>query len=175
MAVRHYISAADGENSVGGAARLKELLAQPGAKRATVDPVKLESVLNNVTGDVRSAINHDWDIDAFDALWFNQTINGVAPPAIPMDDSDKATLVTNAKMLFAYWAWKEGAEAQAMPQVVADDRKAALENLRALGMRLKGWGSQRKPATQRHFKLGQPLTPGHHPAGGHRSKFEGFK
>lgn len=175
MAVRHYISAADGANSVGGERRLKELLSQPGEKRATVDPDKLASAMDNTTGDVRSAIGHDWNVDGFDALWFNQEINGVAPPAIPMDDTDRATVKTHAKAIFCYWAWKEGAEAQAMPATVAEDRKGAIDKLEKMGLRLSAWGTQKKPATQRHYKLGQPLTPGQDPGYGHRFVFRGFK
>lgn len=175
MAVSHYISPADGARAVGGERRLKELLAQPGEKRATVDPEALESAMANTTGDIRSAINHDWNIDEFNALWFNRDFHSARAPAIPMDDDDRTTVKTHAKAIFCYWAWKEGAEAQAIPQNVIDDRKAAIADMRKIGMRLQGWGSQRKPGTQRRFKLGQPLTPGRHPAGGHRSKFEGFK
>ncbi len=174
MPIRHYLEQADCESAVGGAKRLKQLLAQPGATTATVDAVKLESALSNTTGEMRSALGHDWNIDSFDALWFNVEINGVAPPAVPMTPEDKLTVKTHGKSVFRYWAWNEGGENQVVPQNIINDRDGAIKALQAIGTRLSAWGSQRRPGTARHYKIGQPLTPGNCPALGHRDRFRGM-
>lgn len=172
--MRHYLSDAKCAAAVGGEARLRQLMKQPGATSATVDATRLESAKANTTGEIRTAIGRDWDIDSFDALWFNMPINGRAAPSVPMTDEDKTTVEVYAKSIFCYWAWKEGSENQAIPQNVIDDRESAKEGLAAIGKRLSGWGSERRPASARNYSHAQPLTVGHSPAGSHRAAFKGF-
>lgn len=171
MAVRHYIEEAKCADAVGGYAQLRQLLKQAGAQSASVDPVRLESARCGATAEVRTAIGHDWNVDAFDALWFNAAINGHPAPATPMDDTDKVSIENHYKAIFCYFAWGEGTAWQSIPEEVVKRKDAAIVALKEMGKRLSGWGTTRQPGTRRHFAVKQPLTVGHWPQGGHRSRF----
>ena len=83
--MRHYLSQADLERAVGGAASLRQHLPSAGGG-PTADPAAVESVLARADGAIRSAIGLSYDLDSFDATFFNMQIAGARPPARPMSD-----------------------------------------------------------------------------------------
>lgn len=171
----HYLSQADLENCVGGPARLKQLLkARVGEPSTAASPAAVASVLDNVDGCLRRQIGMSWDLDSFDALWFNTTVRHAPAPPEPMSDGDRTGVKVALKAFGAYYAWKEGAEGQAMPAEVRADHERELESMKAMGARYADLGSKLKPGTARHYRHRQPMTPGNSPRGSHRSAFRGI-
>ena len=171
----HYLSTADLENAVGGPRRLRELLkARAGEPTTAASTTAVESVLDNVDGCLRGQIGMSFDLDSFDALWHNAPRRGKPAPAVPMDDEDKKAIRAALKAFASYYAWKEGAEGQAMPETVAKDHERELGNMQRMGARLQSLGSGPQPGTSRHYRHRQPMTPGNAPRGSHRRAFRGL-
>lgn len=171
----HYLSQANLENAVGGPNRLRQILkARVGEPSTAASPAAVESVLSNVDGCLRRQIGMSFDLDSFDALWFNAPRRQAPAPAVPMDEMDRRSIETALKAYAAYYAWKEGSENMAMPPEVGADHGRELEAMKAMGARLQALGSGPQPGTSRHYSHRQPMTPGHSPRGSHRYRFRGI-
>lgn len=171
----HYLSTVDLENSVGGPNRLRQLLKpRVGEPSTAASPVAVESVLGNVDGCLRRQIGMSFDLDSFDALWFNTAVRRAPAPPEPMSDGDRTSIKTALKAFASYYSWKEGSENIAMPPEVRADHERELEAMKAMGARLFDIGSKLKPGTSRHYTHRQPMTPGHSPRGSHRDRFRGI-
>lgn len=171
----HYLAQTGLENSVGGPRRLRELLKPRQGESPTLpSAIGVESVLCNVDGCLRRQIGMSFDLDSFDALWFNIAVRGAPQPREPLADMDKRAIETALKAFGAYYSWKEGAEGQAMPDEVRADHEREMEAMKAMGARLHDLGTMNKPGSSRHYRHQQPLTPGRVPAGSHRDRFRGI-
>jgi hypothetical protein len=173
--VSHYLDELDGENSVGGPRRHRELLkARAGESALAASPTAVESVQGNVDGCLRTQIGMSFDLDSFDSLWFNTSVRGKPAPTVPMSDMDKTAIKAALKAFYRFYAYLEGGEGQAMPPEVAAEHERQLVSMKNMGARLADIGSGPKPATARHYRHRQPMTPGHSPRGSHRKRFEGI-
>lgn len=171
----HYLDTADLENAVGGPARLKQLLkARSGESHLAASATAVESVQGNVDGCLRAQIGMSFDLDSFDALWFNTSIRGKPAPTVPMSDMDKQAIRTALKAFGRFYAWLEGGEGQAMPAEVTAEHERQLVAMKNMGARLADIGSGPKPGTSRHYRHRQPMTPGNSPVGSHRRAFRGI-
>lgn len=172
MADAHYLSQTDAELAVGGASDLREHFKVP--RSTEIDPVKLDSVLRDVDGDIRTAIGMSFDLNAFDAVWFNTTVHNVPPPNVQWTERDRAGIVSAARKIVRLYIWQTGTKNQAVPEMVVKEAEVGRAELRAQGMRLQSLSTQLKPATSRNFKLRQPRFLGSPPGGSQREKFRGF-
>lgn len=171
----HYLSQTGLENAVGGPARLRQLLkARSGEAPTAASAIAIESVLGNTDGCLRSQIGMSFDLDAFDALWFNTAVRQAPAPTVPMSAMDKAAIEAALKAFGRYYAWLEGGEGQAMPEEVRAEHERALKAVENMGKRIADLGSHPKPGTSRHYTHRQPRTPGNPPTGSHRAAFKGF-
>lgn len=171
----HYLAQAALENAVGGPRRLRELLkARSGEAPTTASATAIESVLGNVDGCLRRQIGMSFDLDSFDALWFNVAVRNSPAPTEPMSEMDKRSIETALKAFGRYYAWLEGGEGQAMPDEVRTDHERELKAMENMGKRLHDLGSGVKPGTSRHYRHAQPQTPGNAPVGSHRRAFRWF-
>jgi hypothetical protein len=173
--VPHYLGQTDLENAVGGPRRLRELLkARQGEPPTAASATAIESVLGNVDGCLRRQIGMSFDLDAFDALWFNTAVRQAPAPAVPMSDMDKTSCQTSLKAFGRYYSWLEGSEGQAVPDEVKAEHERELKAMENMGKRLYDLGSHPKPGTSRHYTHRQPMTPGNAPSGSHRAAFRWF-
>lgn len=172
--MRHYLTQADLERAVGGAASLRQHLPLPGGG-ATADPAAVESVQARADGSIRAAIGLSYDLDSFDAQFFNQPIANTPAPTRPMSDEDKAQIISDGKCVGCYWAWTEGSRNQAVPDNVIRDYERALKSLEAMGQRLRDLGSEAKGATSRMYRFAAPKGVGHFSSDSPMSKFRGFR
>lgn len=171
----HYFTQTHLENAVGGPSRLRQLLkARVGEPSNAASPVAVESVMSNADGCLRRQIGMSFDLDSFDALWFNEAVRAAPAPAVPMSEMDRRSIETSGRAFLRFYAWLEGSEGMAMPPEVRADHERELEAMKAMGARLYDIGSKIKPGTSRHYTHRQPMTPGHSPAGSHRSRFRGI-
>jgi len=161
----HYFTQADLESAVGGATALRKLLPLPGT--AVADPAAVDKCLSMADGWIRETIGFSFGLASFDAKWF-----GTDPK--PFDADSKKSVATQAEFLLAYAAHWKGTGGQAIPPEVATMKGAAFDALKQMGERKLGLGTDNQPATSRHYRLAQPLTPGNVPTGSHRAAFKGF-
>jgi len=161
----HYFAQADLESAVGNATALRKLLPLPGTSVA--DPAAMDKCLSMVDGWIRESIGQAFGLASFDAKWF-----GTDPT--PFDADSKKSVATQGEFLLAYAAHWKGTGGQAIPPEVGKMKDAAMEALAQMGARKLGLGTDNHPASARHYRLAQPLTPGNAPAGGHRAAFKGF-
>lgn len=171
----HYLAETDLENAVGGPRRLRELLkARQGESTLTASATAVESVLGNVDGCLRTQIGMSFDLDSFDALWFNAPRRNAPAPTVPMDDMDKQSIRAALKSFGRFYAWLEGGENLPMPDEVRAEHERQLLAMKNMGARLQALGSGPQPGTSRHYRHRQPMTPGHSPTGSHRDRFRGI-
>lgn len=171
--MRHYLNQEQCEKAVGGPAELRKLL--PLAGSPLPDPAWVEACQGRADGEIRSMIHLSFDLDSFDALWFNMPIGNVPAPTRPMSDEDKATIISAGKDIFAYYAWKDGSKAQAMPETVATDRLLARETLKNMGQRLQTLGSEPATSTSRKYSWAAPRGVGHYNRQSPMARFRGMR
>jgi hypothetical protein len=168
----HYLLQADAELAVGGAQDLREHFKVPAS--TGIDPVRLEQVLGDLDGQIRKAIGMSFDLDFFDALWFNKPVRNAPMPQIPWNDMDRSGIKTDARMVLAKLIWKTGAKNQAIPKLVVDDAALGMLGLEAQGRRLLALSTQIKPATDRHYRKLRPHHLGAPPCNSFRAQFKGY-
>lgn len=169
----HYLTQAEAERAVGGAPELKQLA--PLAGYSTADPVTLEDWLSATDGIVRTYIGLSFDLDSFDAMYFNQAIQDQPQPARPMSEADKSATRAYAQDVFADIAWSRGANRLAKPADAAERAKTAQKGLEAMGKRLQALGANRKPGSSRGYRRQNPGGVGEYTEGTPMSKFRGFR
>ena len=78
----HYLNQSDAEKAVGSASDLRQHFKVPelGGYRSEA----LDNVLTLTDGQIRKAIGLSWDLDAFDALWFDKAVRN-CQTTDPMD------------------------------------------------------------------------------------------
>ena len=78
----HYLNQSDAEKAVGSASDLRQHFKVPNS--TAIDQEALDNVLTLTDGQIRKAIGLSWDLDAFDALWFDKAVRN-CPATDPMD------------------------------------------------------------------------------------------
>lgn len=147
----HYLTQTDAEQAVGGAADLREHFKTP--KSTAIDQDKLNIALTLTDGEIRKAIGLSWDLDAFDALWFDKQVRSCPKPVEPWTDLDRSGIRTDAVKVLRKYIWLNGDKNQAVPQIVIDEAALGLAGLQAQGARYAAITSQIKPASDRNYKL----------------------
>ena len=168
----HYLTQEDAELAVGSPGDLREHFKV--ASSTAIDMVKLNQVLGDTDGDIRKRIGLSFDLDAFDALWFNKPIRGVPAPPIPWNEMDRSGIRTDARKILRYYIWTTGTKNQARPEDVKDQYLQGLQDLEGQGRRLQSLSSSIKPGTDRHYTRRTPALPGKPPRGSARHSFKGF-
>lgn len=170
----HYLSQANLETALGGPLRARQLL-KPRVGEPATEPsaIGVESVLGNVDGCLRREIGKNFDLDSFDALWFNAQVRNIPAPTVPISDMDRTSINTSLKSFGRYYGALEGGEGQFMTDAVRADFERELKSMESIGARLKALGMGPQPGTSRHYKHQQPLTFGQSPVGSHRKAFDG--
>ena len=147
----HYLNQTDAEQAVGGAPDLRQHFKVPGS--TGIDQDKLYTVLTLTDGQIRKAIGLSWDLDAFDALWFDKPVRNCPKPPIPWTDLDRSGIRTDATAILRKYIWLNGDKNQAVPQVVIDEAEKGMAGLQAQGARYAAITSQIKPASDRFYEL----------------------
>mgnify|MGYP003592150198 CR=1 FL=1 len=168
----HYFNQADAEQVVGGAAELRQHFKVPAS--TGIDADKLEFALNMTDGQIRKAIGLSWDLDAFDALWFNKAVRNCPQPAEPWDELAKSGVRTDGLAILRKCIWLNGDKNQAVPQVVIDEADKGMAGLQAQGARYAAISSQIKPASDRYYALRSSGGIGTTRQGTARRSFRGY-
>lgn len=168
----HYLNQTDAEQAVGGASDLREHFKVP--KSTSIDPDKLEIALTMTDGQIRKAIGLSWDLDAFDALWFNKEVNGKPAPMRPWSDLDRSGVRTDAIAVLRKYIWIGGDKNQAVPQIVIDEAEKGMAGLQAQGARYAAMTSQQKPASDRLYTIRSSGGIGRTFSGTARRSFGGY-
>lgn len=168
----HYFTAPDAESAVGGPDALREHFRVP--QSTGYNLVLLEQVLGDTDGDVRTAIGLSFNLDSFDALWFNQQIRNVPPPPIPWSEMDRSGVLSAGRKVLRKYIWVTGSQNQAMPQLVEDDYQNGRKALVDLGKRLQSLSTQIHPTSSRNYKLGMTARLGAPPCPSLRRQFRWF-
>lgn len=168
----HYLGQADAENAVGGASDLRQHFKVPGS--TGIDQDSLETVLSMTDGQIRKAIGLSWDLDAFDALWFDKAVRNCPKPAIPWTEMDRSGIRTDAIAVLRKYIWLNGDKNQAVPQVVIDEADKGMAGLQAQGARYAALTSQIKPASDRLYTLRSSGGIGTTRQGTARRSFRGY-
>lgn len=169
----HYLTQAEAERAVGGAHELKELL--PRAGYATADPDMLEDCLSAVDGEIRRCIGLSFDLDAFDAMYFNQAVGGAPAPSTPMSPADRSATRSFGQKIFAFEAWDRGAKKLAMPATAKGEADKASNGLKEMGKRLFSLGSGRQPGDSRGYRAVTSMGIGEYRKGTPLSKCRGWR
>ena len=164
----HYLNQADAEQAVGGAPDLRQHFKVPGS--TGIDQDKLEAVLGMTDGQIRKAIGLSWDLDAFDALWFDKAVRNCPKPAIPWTEMDRSDAIA----VLRKYIWLNGDKNQAVPQVVIDEADKGMAGLQAQGARYAAISSQIKPASDRYYALRSSGGIGTTRQGTARRSFRGY-
>ena len=168
----HYLGRADAEKAVGGPQDLREHFKVPNSTGINLD--YLETVLTDTDGQIRKAIGMSFNLDFFDALWFNKPVRGAPMPPIPWEDIDRSGIVTDARPILRKHIWLLGAKNQAVPQIVVDESDKGFEGLVAQGKRLFSLSTQIKPATSRNFTMVRSRRIGEPRPRSHRAQWKGY-
>lgn len=168
----HYLNQTDAEQAVGGASDLREHFKKP--KSTSIDPDKLEIALGMTDGQIRKAIGLSWDLDSFDALWFNKSVNGKPAPTQPWTDLDRSGIRTDAIAVLRKYIWLNGDKNQAVPQIVIDEAEKGMAGLQAQGARYAAITSQQKPASDRFYTMRSSGSIGVTYSGTARRSFRGY-
>lgn len=168
----HYLNRDDAEKAVGGPSDLREHLKVPNS--TGIDQGKIDTALTDTDGQIRKAIGMSFDLDAFDALWFNKQVRGVPPPPIPWEEIDRSGIRTDARPLLRKYIWLIGTKNQAVPQIVIDEADKGFEGLIAQGRRLASLSSSIKPGTSRHFDRRRSRRIGEPGPRSHRAQWKGY-
>lgn len=168
----HYFDQNDAEMAVGSPGALREHFKVPGSTGINLD--KLEQVLSDTDGDVRTAIGLSFNLDSFDTLYFNQPIRTLPAPVIPWNDMDRSGVKSAGRKILRYYIWMTGSQNQAMPAEARTDMEAGKKALIDLGKRLRSLSTQIHPASSRHYDLRQPRKLGEPPCNSFRKQFSWF-
>lgn len=168
----HYLNQTDAEQAVGGAPDLRQHFKVPGS--TGIDQDKLDAVLTLTDGQIRKAIGLSWDLDAFDALWFDKPVRNCPKPVNPWTDMDRSGIRTDAVAVLRKYIWLNGDKNQAVPQVVIDEAEKGMAGLQAQGARYAAITSQIKPASDRFYELRSSGGIGKTYANTARRKFVGY-
>ena len=147
----HYLNQTDAEQAVGGAPDLRQHFKVPGS--TGIDQDKLDAVLTLTDGQIRKAIGLSWDLDAFDALWFDKPVRNCPKPVNPWTDMDRSGIRTDAVAVLRKYIWLNGDKNQAVPQVVIDEAEKGMAGLQTQNTRYAAITSQIKPASNRFYEL----------------------
>jgi len=147
----HYLSQADAEQAVGKAPDLRQHFKVPNS--TNIDQEALDNVLTLTDGQIRKAIGLSWDLNAFDALWFDKPVRDCPKPPIAWTDLDRSGIRTDAIAILRKYIWLNGDKNQAVPQVVIDEADKGMAGLQAQGARYAAISSQIKPASDRLYTL----------------------
>lgn len=168
----HYLNQSDAEKAVGSASDLRQHFKVPNS--TAIDQEALDNVLTLTDGQIRKAIGLSWDLDAFDALWFDKAVRNCPKPPIPWTDLDRSGIRTDATAILRKYIWLNGDKNQAVPQVVIDEAEKGMAGLQAQGARYAAITSQIKPASDRFYELRSSGGIGKTYANTARRKFVGY-
>ena len=168
----HYLNQADAEKAVGSASDLRQHFKVPNS--TNIDQEALDNVLTLTDGQIRKAIGLSWDLDAFDALWFNKAVRNCPQPTEPWTEMDRSGIRTDAVAVLRKYIWLNGDKNQAVPQVVIDEADKGMAGLQAQGARYAAMSSQIKPASDRYYALRSSGGIGTTRQGTARRSFRGY-
>lgn len=168
----HYFDQGDAEMAVGSPAALREHFKVPGS--TGIDQAKLEQVLSDTDGDIRTAIGLSFNLDSFDTLYFNLPIRTLPAPVVPWNDMDRSGVKSAGRKILRLYIWTTGSQNQAVPGEVRTEAEEGKKALRDLGKRLESLSSQIHPATSRHYDLRMPARLGAPPCPSFRRQFRWF-
>jgi len=168
----HYLTRGDAEKAVGGPSDLREHFKVPNSTGIDMD--KLEMVLGDTDGDIRKQIGMSFNLDFFDALWFNKPVRGAPMPPISWTDMDRSGVLTDARKILRKYIWITGTKNQAVPEIVITESALGMTGLIEQGRRFASLSTQINPATSRHFDRRRSRKIGEPARGSHRGAFKWY-